>query len=768
MSRNGEGNGDVEIDIARLIAAVWRRRAAVISLVVLVCVITLSVLSMIPSRYRAETRILIETRDTIAVRSAPLDGVENQYLDQEGVASQVEIMRSTDLIRAVAERLDLTSHPEFSAAASPSLISRVMIILGLEQDPSDAPPGERLVELFREHLKIYQVASSRVIVVQFWSVDRELSAQVANAIADAYLEIQSGAKQVSNADASAWLEPEIQQLGDRVREAEAKVARYRADADLLLVDGNETLVTQQLSDITSELATVRAERANAQARAETVRNAIERGQSTDAFSNVIESEQILRLQDRRASVQSDLADLSTTLLDRHPRMRALRSQLEDIDRQIRSETTRVLSSLENEAEVARVRERELVSQLDELKQTSAQAGDREVELRALEREAAAQRQLLESYLSRYREANSRMNPASLPADARVISRALVPSEPYFPKTIATVIMAGLATLMLASMVIMLRELFAGEGLRGESSAKPLGKEEQYEPEIGEKVVDGPATDMDLTEDTDNAVAEERRATPDAAVNEPEEDRTFETKTLSVRNSWPETMPAPEPQPAIATAAPADAGGQLEKADMEKRNGGYSVSGVAGHLRRTGAPVAVIISPEGDRGSTTSVMLARMLANDGQQALLVDMTGSACPTRMMTMQNDLQGVTNVLVGECSLSEAVHGDRLSAAHIMPQGTADPVQAMSHSSQLPHIVEALSQVYDIVVIECGPTDSRGVRRLLGDENIELIMSVVHPEEDLMTEILTDFHSHGFDNFVVMSPGVGAPPERPDRSAA
>ncbi len=761
MSRNGERNGDVEIDIARLVAAVWRRRAAVISLVVLVCVITLSVLSMVPSRYRAETRILIETRDTIAVRSAPLDGVDNQYLDQEGVASQVEIMRSTDLIRAVAERLDLPSHPEFSAAASPSLVSRIMIIAGLEPDPSDAPPGERLVELFREHLKIYQVANSRVIVVQFWSVDRQLSAQVANAIADVYLEIQSGAKQVSNADASAWLEPEIQQLGDRVREAEAKVARYRAEADLLLVDGNETLVTQQLSDITSELATVRAERANAQARAATVRSAIERGQSTDAFSNVIESGQIQRLQDRKASVQSDLADLSTTLLDRHPRMRSLRSQLEDIDRQIRSETTRVLDSLENEAEVARVRERELASQLDELKQTSAQAGDKEVELRALEREAAAQRQLLESYLSRYREANSRMDPASLPADARIISRALVPSEPYFPKTMATVVMAGLATLLLASMVIMLRELFAGEGVRGASSARPR-EEEQAEPEEAQTVLSGYEPDADTAEDAHDAVVESQKDTPDPVINAPVNDPASEDEV----DVAPTTLP--DVQPVMAAAAVASARDSLASVDVEKRDGGYSVSGVAGHLRRSGTPVAVIVSPEGDRGSTTSVMLARMLANDGQQALLVDMTGSACPTRMMTMQNDLQGVTNVLAGECSLSEAVHGDRLSAAHIMPQGTADPVQAMSHSSQLPHIVEALSQVYDIVVIECGPANSRGVRRLLGDENIELIMSVVHPDEDLMTEILTDFHSHGFDNFVVMSPGVGAPPERPDRSAA
>ena len=109
------------------------------------------------------------------------------------------------------------------------------------------------------------------------------------------------------------------------------------------------------------------------------------------------------------------------------------AQLISINRQLRSEARKILASLENEASVAQLRERQLLASLDKIKVSSAQAGGEEVQLRALEREATSQRQLLETYLARFRESASRSQASSAPPDARIISRAIVPTEAYFPK-----------------------------------------------------------------------------------------------------------------------------------------------------------------------------------------------------------------------------------------------------------------------------------------------------------------------------------------------
>ena len=137
----------------------------------------------------------------------------------------------------------------------------------------------------------------------------------------------------------------------------------------------------------------------AEATAEGVRAALRNGASIDALPKVLESPLIQRLREREVQLKADIADLSTTLLDNHPRIRALSSQLADLEGQIRGEAQNVLRSLTTEAETALARESQLVADLNRLKAESARAGEDEVELRALEREAAAQARIARTHIS---------------------------------------------------------------------------------------------------------------------------------------------------------------------------------------------------------------------------------------------------------------------------------------------------------------------------------------------------------------------------------
>mgnify|MGYP001823082015 CR=1 FL=1 len=756
---------DVDIDIARLFVAVWERRLAVFSLILIICMVAFAVTGTIAPRYRSEARILIETREQVL---SPTDqGVREQsvYLDEQGILSQVEIIDSTNLIKKVAEELNLVDEPEYSAAARPSYVSSLLISLGLSSDPYDVPPEERLIDTFREHLSVYQVANTRVIAIRFWSTDRQLSARVANAMAQAYLQTQSSAKVLTDTDTTAWLEPEIAALREKVREAEAKVAEYRAESGLLLVRENATLATQQLAEISTELSRVRGNKAEAQARATAVANAIENGYSTEQFATTTQSEVIRRLRERQAALQSEIADLSVTLLSQHPRIKGLRSQLRDIESQIKAEAQNLLRGFESEAEVAQLREDDLVAQLEALKVDSARAGGEEVTLRALEREATAQRELLEAYLTRYREAASRSDRGELPPDALVISEALVPIGSYFPKTVPIVVIAGLATFLLASIYIMMRELFSGRAMRPVGYDVPhpaaAAPANMTEPAPIQHMQPPPAVTTEPAQETPEDAAEDG-VWPDSshAIELPPPQETPDEHNDNVIAVEP--VADDETDLEAVALGDADATVQDDETDVE-----YSVSAVTDHLIDSGAKIAIVVSPEGDKGSTTSVMLARMLANENQQILLVDMTGTACPSNMMIQQNDLPGITDVLADACTVPEALHADRLSGAHILPQGTVDATNAMRHAGRLPEIIASVSDVYDIVVVECGPANAAGVKRLLNSYDVEMIFSVVQPEEQLISKYLTDFYSEGFDNLLVMCPGADTPP-RPDRNAA
>ena len=317
--------------------------------------------------YKGETKISIETRESRFTRPDSNGENERPLLDEEGVASQVEMIQSTDLLKQVALKLNLARLPEFDEAADMGALSRLLVIVGLKSDPNEIPPEERVLKAFREKLNVYRVEKTRVIVIEMSSEDPKLAAEIPDALADAYLADQAVAKQRSNTDATDYLEPEIANLSKRVKEAEGRVANFRAQSDLLIGQNNSVLSTQQLSELSTELSRVRANRGAAEANAQSVRAVLESGASLDALPDVLSSTLIQRLRERQVQLKADIADLSTTLLDNHPRIRALRSQLADLDRQIRHEAENVLKGLASEAKTAQMREKQLVADLNKLK-----------------------------------------------------------------------------------------------------------------------------------------------------------------------------------------------------------------------------------------------------------------------------------------------------------------------------------------------------------------------------------------------------------------
>ena len=177
-------------------------------------------------------------------------------------------------------------------------------------------------------------------------------------------------------------------------------------------------------------------------------------------SDILNSELIRRLAEQRVTLRAQLAEQSSTLLDGHPRIKELKAQIADLDQQIRAEAETMARSFENDAKLAGARVELQMSSFDQLKSQAATTNGQDVELRALEREAKSQRDLLESYLAKYREATARDTLNSAPADARVISRATVSNVPAYPKKLPTVLIATLATLVLGCGFVLTKELLS--------------------------------------------------------------------------------------------------------------------------------------------------------------------------------------------------------------------------------------------------------------------------------------------------------------------
>jgi Mrp family chromosome partitioning ATPase/capsule polysaccharide export protein KpsE/RkpR len=629
-----------------------------------------------------------------------------------------------------------------------------------------------------------------VIVIEFSSEDPKLAAEIPNLIADTYIASQGNAKLESNAAATEWLAPEIEDLSKRVKEAEAKVAAYRGQSDILVGQNNSVLATQQLAELSSELSRLRASRAAAEATADSVRQALQNGGSLDALPEVMSSGLIQRLRERQIQLQSEITDLSTTLLDNHPRIRALRSQLTGLDAQIQSEARKVLSGLMTEAETAKARENQLLAEVNQLKAASARAGEQEVELNALEREAAAQRQLLETYLTRYREASARQDRNYLPVDARVFSRAVAPAEPYFPKVLPIVSAAFFGTILIMAIITLLRELFSGRAMRPAPVPHPVQKQEPLpEPAATALPVSIPFAATGQAEDTakplQEAQAQQAEPLEEPAESEPLPDpepvMTSEiaeptAQTMQEDPVVAEDVPltVSEDSPGVEPALPQQIVTEMEPALMEEGPapvsatpatrldlGEVGIDTAVHKLIESGASRAVFVSPEGDEAAASAIMVARDIADAGLRVVLVDLTASGAVSGAMLESLTLPGITDLLAGDAQFTDVLHPDHFSDCHIMPVGVADPIRAMRAASRLPVILQSLAAAYDLVVVECGPTDAQGIRRLASSE-AEVFISLLDPD-DVALSAAANIIRDGFPDAILVTPVDSHTPRGP-----
>jgi uncharacterized protein involved in exopolysaccharide biosynthesis/Mrp family chromosome partitioning ATPase len=681
-----------DLDLHALGQALMRKRYWIIIPTVLALVASLAAVNMVTPRFKSEARILIDGRESVFLRPTGERNEERSALDPEAVTSQVQLVQSRDLAREIIRRNKLAERPEFDPVLRGiSPLKSLLAMIGIGRDPFSLTPEERVLEAYYDRFTAYAVDKSRVIVIEFQSQDPELAARVANSIAEGYLVLQQDARQQQAKSAGQWLSGEIESLRKKVAEAESRVEDFRSRSSLFVGTNNTTLSNQQMGEINTQLNNARALKSDAESKARLIKEMLQGGRSIEA-SEVLNSELIRRLSEQRVTLRTQLAEQSSTLLDGHPRIKELKAQLADLDRQLREEAGKVSRSLENDARIASGRVEGLTNSLDQLKKQASSSNGQDVQLRALEREAKAQRDLLESYLAKYREASARESIDAAPADGRIISRATVSNTPAYPKKLPIVLIATLATLLLTSGAIATGELLRMTAPRRPSAASP---------EV------------------------EREIAPEIILTAPPE---------------PERAPAMAPE--LPVAGHVDTDRVSEPALNEPHPNGLRLDPVAeiGEVEQvadalvsagSGARKVTVLGTASSESITlTALTLARLMARQGK-ILVVDLAASSPMMTVASTDPVAPGLAELMQGEASFAQIITRDRLSRVHLVSAGRPGFDREQLQSPRLILAIDALLRVYDHVLLDAGTASDLPAELLTSQAQ-----AVVVPEASMMPE--------------------------------
>ncbi len=744
--RQMHSDDDMALDLGGLLRVIGRSLGWLLPLTLIVAGVTFLGLQFVAPKYKSEARVIIESTDNKFPGATRGAEEQRAVLDSEGVASQVQLLKSADLARRVAKKLDLAAIPEFDAQGGGSLAGSLLSLVGIGKDGASNSEEQRVLDHYYQSLEVYRLEGSRVIAVSYRAESPVLAATVANTIVDEYLSVQSNAKRQTTEQASAALEPQIVELRKEVQAARKAVADFRARADLLIGADNIPLNQQQLAETSSDYSAAQASKAEAQAKADLIRELLTSGGSLDTASDVLNSALIQRLRERQVEIQANIAELSITLLPNHPQLKALQSQLGDYDRQIRAEARKVLKGLENDAKVANQRAAALEKRLEELKKAAARSNADQARLIELEREANAKSAQLDQLLLSFQEADSRLRAQVLPADARIISRASVPVEPFSPKVASSTIIAALVTFILGCAFVLLREFLSGNVLHRIN--EPLPQHGTSGPSSASVSTSAPEPSVGTVEMPAGATSGHGRygwgggyGQPvtsyrmDAAFRELGGQKQPSIEQMTDRAKG-DGRPVEELPEQVEAESVREAGERVQPQGRRERSGrGAGKRGHApdwiGSLRGTSADEDV---PQ-DRGSDAAAggEFAAVRAEDVEAAgrivvLSVDddalshdlafdlvrkaaMSGkSALVMEVFPEQSNgkaAEGFSDIVAGRAPFAKVVYRDAASKAHIIEAGRVAITDDMVKSDRFKLALEAIKSTYQTVVVDLGAID-------------------------------------------------------------
>ena len=410
-----------------ILQALWRRKGLILLMAALGAILAALASLTITPKYVSTAQLFIDPRDLRVLQNevSPNSTGGDPTSITGYLESQARIIASDSIKLSVIHSEGLTADPEFGGEKAPSGLAAWWAGLFPKTGATEDRSLHALAALDKA-ITIRRSDRTFVIDISATAGTPQKAARIANALASAYLEDQASVRADVANRATAALTSRLEELRNRLRQAEQKAEAYKEKNSLVGLGTGRSLGEEQLALNTQQLVTLRTRTAEARAKYEQAVAARTSGIETGAVPEAVGSATITALRAQLGAALAREADLAASLGARHPALAAAQSQVRDARRQIGEELARITRAAKVEYDRAVDAERELARRVDQITSTQYVAGRASVELRELEREVESNRVIYDAFLRRARETGELAGIDT--TNARVISVAMPPLQ----------------------------------------------------------------------------------------------------------------------------------------------------------------------------------------------------------------------------------------------------------------------------------------------------------------------------------------------------
>jgi exopolysaccharide transport family protein len=423
-------------------------------------------LRITPPTYTGRVQVLLANPKAQFVQQQSI--LSEPAFDPSQIETQIQLLKSSALAASVITHLDLANDPDFNGSGSS--LSRLW--RGAPTANSTRPdepksgiarPSEAVIAAFQDRLSANRIGPTSILEISFNSSNADRAAEIANAVANAYLAEQLNAKFEANRSATSWLQDRLRDLGEQALNAERAVNQYKSQNNIVSPDG-KSIDDQQVTELNNRLMSARAQLTEASARLNQYEAILRSNPANlpsigtlDAVGSDVTSNPIINgLRQQYLELTRRDNEYSARFGPNHQAVITLRNRLRELRSSILEEVRRLAENSRTDLEVAKQRQQQIEKQLVEAVAQSRTTNSAELTIKELENRAKSLRSLFDMFQQRY--IGSKQQETFPIAETRVIQPATPPQSKSKPKSKIIMAMGLIGGIGLGVMLGLFREL----------------------------------------------------------------------------------------------------------------------------------------------------------------------------------------------------------------------------------------------------------------------------------------------------------------------
>lgn len=448
--------------------SILKRKWLILGLGLVAAVVAAVVSLAIAPSFQSTATVLIEAGKG---KILSFDDIYAGAQQREHYQTQVEILKSREVAERTVRALELWKHPGYDPRkAAPGLRARAAEWLGIGREEHDWTEDElvaRAVKQLSEAASVEPVRLSQLVRVRVTDGDPKLAAQLANTLAEQYIQSDRDARFKISQGVSGFLQERLTSLREKLAQSEQALQAYREKRGIVSLGGSaQTMAGQQVGGTSERLLAARARRMELEASYQQVRSQNERDYAD--VPAIKRDPAVAELSRQLNDVQRRLAEALQTLGTQHPKARQLQTEQGEIVAMLGQQQQAAAAALTREYEAARSTEQSLERALGSARGAVQSVNREEFELAVLERDVATNRQLYDMFMSRAKETNLAGDVQA--SVARVVDSAVAPDVPIKPRKTQIVGVTLLLALLLGALAAVLVDRL-DDSISGDSDAE---------------------------------------------------------------------------------------------------------------------------------------------------------------------------------------------------------------------------------------------------------------------------------------------------------